>query len=190
MNKKNKEFYTTDAQGYFCVWCSLTFDLKLTLPLACGKIRDCALSEDETKLSLSCQDGKIRILETLFFNEIITFKAHKSGVNTTLFDGEYLLSGGKDAYIRKWKWNSQELLLEVPAHNFAVYDIISVKRGGYVSASFDKTVKVWNNDLEIIERLDKRSGGHSHTVNRLVKYKDDEFFSVGDDKKIIHWKLN
>ncbi|MGB0934379.1 MAG: WD40 repeat domain-containing protein [Lishizhenia sp.] len=188
-NKVKNEFYTTDAQGYFCAWCCSTLDLKITLPLACGKIRSCAVNEDGTLISLACQDGKIRILETSFFNEIITFKAHHSGVNTTLFNGDYLVSGGKDAFIRKWKWKSQELLTEVPAHNFAVYDIISMNNGNYVSASFDKTVKVWNSNLEIIERLDKKSGGHSHTVNRLVKINQNEFFSISDDKSVVHWSL-
>lgn len=189
-NRLNKEFYTTDMQGYFCVWCTETLELKLTLPLACGKIRHCALNEDGSNVSLSCQDGKIRILETTFFNEIITFKAHPSGVNVSLFDGPYLITGGKDAHLRKWDLKTQKVLIEIPAHNFAVYDLIKMKNGSYVTASFDKTIKIWNSELQITERLDKRAGGHTHTVNRLVKLSNEEFISVGDDKKIIHWSLN
>lgn len=187
-NTHRNVFYSTDAEGYFCVWDSDTFELKLTLPFACGKIRNCAINEDGSLVSLSCKDGKIRILETGFYNEIITLKAHKDGANISLFDGACLISGGKDAFLKQWNWKQEKLIKEIPAHNFAIYDIIKLD-GQYITASFDKTIKIWDKDLNVIKRLDRKDGGHVHTVNRLVAFNQKEFFSLGDDKKIIHWQI-
>lgn len=190
-NPVTHHFYSGDADGYFCVWDGNSFDLLLTLPILCGKIRCISLSEMGDVLAFGGQDGRIYLLETNFFNPISDWKAHKEGVNTLLFKNDVLFSGGKDAHIRKWKWKSQHCLQEIPAHNFAVYDLIWLKdRSVLVSASFDKTIKLWDPEkLTILKRIERRDGGHSHVVNRLQKVTEHAFLSVGDDRRIILWEV-
>jgi len=185
------EFYSGDSDGFFCVWNGDNFDLKLTLPLECGKIRNIAVNEDASFLALSCQDGQVRIFDTQFFNERFSLNAHKNGVNCTLFHGELLYTGGKDAHISSWDWKSNKRLTHIPAHNFAVYDFVLMANDQLlVSASFDKTIKIWDaQTMKIIKRLEKRDGGHSHVVNRLAKINEHQFLSVGDDRKIILWDI-
>ena len=189
---QNYEFYSGDADGYFCVWNGDTFDLKLTLPFNCGKIRTISVNEDGSHVALSCQDGNVRILETRFFNEVATLRGHKDGANCAIFSGDQLYSGAKDAHIRLWDWKSELLLKSVPAHNFAVYDFLLLQDGQIlVSASFDKTIKILSADtLTVLKRLEKRDGGHSHVVNRLAKLNESRFVSVGDDRQIIVWEIN
>jgi len=191
-NPNTQEFYSGDADGTFCVWDARTFDYKIALPFNCGKIRSIAIEEEGKRLSISGQDGYIRILETQFFNEIHSWKAHSTGVNVTLFDGNQLISGGKNAYISSWNFNKEQgLIRSVPGHNYAVYDFICINDGEtLVSCSFDKTIKLWNkDDLSILQRLERKDKGHLHVVNRLAKVSETSFLSVSDDRNIILWNL-
>lgn len=192
-NSKQNEFYSGDADGYFCVWDGSTFDLKLCLPLHCGKIRRLTLDEKNEKLIIGGQDGNIRLMETTFFNELENWKGHLTGTNCSCFIESHLITGGKDAYINVWEIDSKKIKQSIPAHNYAVYDLLFfLNHQLLVSASFDKTIKAWNwtNDsLQLIQRSERKDGGHSHVVNRLVKLDDYHFASVGDDRRIIIWEI-
>ncbi|MFA5573727.1 MAG: hypothetical protein WC994_01595 [Brumimicrobium sp.] len=189
-NPYKKQFYSGDKEGYFCAW-DENFELLITLPFDCGKIREIALSEDGSHIAICGQEEKVYILETEFFNTVNEFKAHKEGVNCALFDKEELYTGGKDAYIRKWNWKTGEKIAAIPAHNFAVYDLEFIdNKKKIVSVSFDKSIKIWNSkDLSIIERIEYRNKGHRHCVNRIAKINEEKFATVSDDRKIKIWKL-
>lgn len=190
-NSEKRHFYSGDKDGVFCVWDAETFDLLITLPYNCGKIREISLNENGDFLAICCQDGYIRILETAFFNLVHEIKAHKNGANCALFDGDFLYTGGKDAHIKKWNWKEEELLMSSPAHNYAVYDLEFIdNKQKIVSVSFDKCIKLWNTEgFTIIERIEFKDRGHRHTVNRIAKISEDSFATVGDDRKIKIWKL-
>ena len=190
-NDKKQHFYSGDKDGVFCAWNAENFDLLITLPFNCGKIREIALSEHGDFLSICGQDGIIRILETTFFNLICEIKAHKDGANCALFDGDFLYTGGKDAHTKKWNWKEGKLLLNIPAHNYAVYDLEFIdNKKKIVSVSFDKIIKLWKTeDISVIERIEFKDGGHRHTVNRIAKISEKSFATVGDDRKIKIWKL-
>lgn len=190
-NPYNKQLYVADAEGNLSVW-NENFALALYLPLDCGKIRKIDIDSKGEHIAMACQDGTCRIFETSFFNEIHTFKAHEMGCTSVLFDtfdDELLLTGGKDAYLKKWKWKSEVCLRSIPAHNFAIYDIISQNSNevSYATASRDKTIKLWSRDLSIVKRLDAKEGGHRHSVNKLFKLSEKEFVSCSDDKRMIIW---
>jgi WD40 repeat protein len=188
----NNVFYSGDAEGYFCVWNGDSFDLLLTLPLSCGKIRQIAINESAAHIAICGQDGNVRILETNFYNEITTLKAHRLGANCAVFDQDKLYTGGKDAHIAIWDWKSNLKLKSIPAHNYAVYDLMLFNKNKHlVSVSFDKSIKLWNSeDISIIERVEFKDGGHRHVVNRIAKLDDLSFLTVSDDKQIIQWKLS
>ena len=193
-NKLKNHFYCADADGNISIWNSQTFDLLLYLPMNCGKIRRIDVSKDGSRFSLAGQDGFILVLETEFFNEISTLYAHHEGATAVLFhpkNEDWLLSGGKDAFLKCWNWKTGNLLIEIPAHNFVIYDIISLNNGHQlVTGSRDKTVKIWNSDtLSFSQRLDLKEGGHRNSVNCMLKLTEKSFFSSSDDKRIIFWEL-
>lgn len=187
----NNVFYSGDAEGYFCVWNGDSFDLLLTLPFNCGKIRQISINENASHIAICGQDGNVRIIETQFYNEIATLKAHRLGANCAVFDQDSLYTGGKDAHIVMWDWKSNRKLKSIPAHNYAVYDLALFKGNkNLVSVSFDKSIKLWKtDDLSIIERVEFKDGGHRHVVNRISKLDDMSFLTVSDDKQIIQWKI-
>lgn len=184
------QFYIGDVNGVLTVFDSLNFTKLLAIPLNCGKIRRIAVSADGKKIAVASQDGRIRIIETSFYNEVSNFPAHDQGTTALCFDlnnSEILYSGGKDAILRKW--NNLDLLLEVPAHNYVIYEILQFSENILVTASRDKTIKTFSTtNLEFHQRLDSKVKGHRHSVNCLVKIDDSTFASCGDDKRIIIWK--
>lgn len=189
-NPQKGHLYAADADGNLSVWDCTTNDLLILLPLDCGKIRRIAVSASGQFIALACQDGTFRVFDTDTFNELATVNAHKDGTTALLFDSEdenILYTGGKDAWLRSWSWSRGELLKEVPAHNYVIYDIISLNNGRtLVTASRDKTLKIWNKDhLSFLQRLDLKTGAHRHSVNCLIRLSDDSFASASDDKRMI-----
>ncbi|MBL4862478.1 MAG: WD40 repeat domain-containing protein [Crocinitomicaceae bacterium] len=192
-NPLKGQVYVGDADGNLSVWNRETLELMIYLPLDAGKIRNFAISPNGERFALSGQDGAIRLFEAEYFNEIATIDAHKGGATAVLFhpknDG-LLISGGKDAYLKLWSLEKNELLVEIPAHNFSIYGLVALNNGNHLaSISRDKTIKIWKTeDLDFIQRLDFKVGGHRHSVNDIVKLDDVTFVTCGDDKRLIVWE--
>lgn len=191
-NAHKQQFYVADADGNLSIWSSETLSLLLYLPLDAGKIRDIAINQSGENIALACQDGTIRVFECSFFNEIKTLKAHKNGATAVMFhptQDNQLISGGKDALLKLWDLETEACLKEIPAHNFAIYSIQALNEGQtIVTASRDKTIKIWSDTLEFQQRLDFKVGGHRHSVNSIRVMDEIRFVSVSDDKKIIVWE--
>jgi WD40 repeat protein len=191
-NEKLNQFYAADAVGNVSVWDAVSFDLLGYFPLDCGKIRRIAVDSTGENLAIACQDGTIRIIDSVTFNELISLVAHENGVGAVAFspiDSSILYSGGKDALLKKWDLKLNQVELEIPAHNYMIYDLQFI--GEYLlSSSRDKTIKCWNsNDLSIVQRLDFKSKGHKHSVNALLPLSTDSFVSCSDDRQVISWKI-
>ncbi len=192
-NIPKSQFYIGDADGNLSIWDSKKLELLVYFPLDCGKIRNIHVSNDGELFVLSCQDGTTRVFETIGFNEIKTIHSHNSGASISYFhpiNPDVLITGGKDAFLKIWNWKTSELIKSIPAHNYVIYDICLIENKSlFVTSSRDKMIKIWNaNTFEVIQRLDQKSGGHKHSVNRLTKLSHNSFASVGDDKKIMIWK--
>ncbi|MCH2224669.1 MAG: hypothetical protein MK066_07865 [Crocinitomicaceae bacterium] len=191
-NLEKQHFYIGDADGNLSVWDENTLELLLYLPLDCGKIRDITVSQNGGQFVLACQDGTLRIFESNFFNEIKTIVAHKGGSTSVIYhpqDETRLISGGKDAHLKSWDLSTEGEIDSIPAHNFAIYSIISLGNGTHIAtASRDKTIKIWDKDLVFKQRLDHKFLGHRHSVNQLMKIDENTFVSISDDKKIIFWE--
>jgi WD40 repeat protein len=191
VNPNSGHVYTGDAEGNLGVWRIHDQQLLLFMPIAAGKIRRVVPNDDGKLIAVCCENGSLKVFDTEFFNEQFAFKAHEGGVASAVFtDGsECIVSGGKDAWLRKWDLRTGEETISIPAHNFVVYDLLTLSDGELVvSASRDKTIKVWKTaDLDFVQRLDHKEGGHRHSVNTLCKVDENTFVSAGDDKRIIVW---
>lgn len=191
-NSSKNQLVVGDADGNLSIWNSSSLELLIYLPLDAGKIRDIALSPSGDQFAIACQDQSIRILESEYFNEIKTLEGHENGANSVCYhptNPNLLISGGKDALLKLWNIKSSELVKKIPAHNYAIYSIISLNnKNTILTSSRDKTIKVWSSDLTFMQRLDFKDGGHKHSVNKIRKLDEDRFVSVSDDKSIIIWR--
>lgn len=192
-NKYKNQFYSSDADGNLAVWNSDSLKLDVFLPFACGKIRRMTLNSDETKLFLACQDGFVRVLETDFYNLIEEFFAHAGGATSLRLDPEnenHLFTGGKDAHLKIWNMNSKKCEKSIPAHNYAIYDILFLDKETFVTISRDKSIKIWDREsLSVLQKIDVKSKGHKHSVNSIVNLNESSFATASDDKTINYFSL-
>lgn len=187
-NARKGHVYVGDADGNVSVWDEETLKLQIYLPMDCGKIRDISVSPNGDQFILGGQDGYCRILNAQNFNETKRWLAHKDGVTSVCFDHDLIVSGGKDALLKCWTLEGQQKGKSIPAHNYAIYSIIKLNAVRFISASRDKTVKVWDREFDFQQRLDFKEAGHRHSVNEVIKLDDCRFASCGDDARIIIWR--
>lgn len=178
--------YSADAEGNVLVW-DAAWNLLLTLPLACGKIRQIAVAPDGTYFVVAGADGFYRKIETTFFNETQQVYAHHEGCTALcILPNGGILSAGKDAYIRRWSPDGEKQNA-FPAHLGTIYQLVQLPNEQYVSASRDKTLKIWSLETDqICQKLDLQMAGHRHSINALIAAAEG-FVSAGDDKRIIVW---
>jgi WD40 repeat protein len=192
-NKSKKQFYSSDADGNLAVWNTDSLKLEVLLPFDCGKIRRMSLNSDESLLYLACQDGFVRVLETEFYNLIDEFFSHEGGTTSISLDPEnenFLFTGGKDAHLKVWNLNSNQCEKSIPAHNYAIYDILFLNKKSFVTLSRDKSIKIWSKEmLSVLQKIDAKSKGHKHSVNSIVKLDDSSFATASDDKTINYFSL-
>lgn len=189
-NPLANQLYVADADGNLSVWNLSTLEHLMYLPLDCGKIRAISHSNSGNTIALGGQDGIIRIFDCTTFNEVSTWKAHQDGVTSLVFDSasdEILYSGGKDALLKKWNWRDTECVKAIPAHNFAIYQLINFRDDVLLSCSRDKSIKAWTKELIPITKLAAKDGGHSHSVNSIIYIDVNRFASCSDDRRIILW---
>jgi WD40 repeat protein len=192
VNSNKNHIYVGDGEGNLSVWDLETFEQVIYLPIGCGKIRDISVDDKGERFVLACQDGTIRVFDSSNFNETHTIDAHRDGATSALFDlndSSVIVSGGKDAMLRRWNLNSQIKTKDIPAHNFAIYRLIQLP-SGFVSVSRDKTVKLWSNDLDFLKRIDFKEKAHRNSVNDCVIIDERTFATSGDDRRSILWQLD
>lgn len=189
------------GDGTLSVWKAAHGKLELLrhIPLCEDKLRDLALSPDGRQLAVACADDRIRILDTELFNELHTLQpvrddrtAEESALGFTAVAYHprkpVLVSGGKDGHLRTW-WCTRDHtpLLVLPAHKAAIYTLQFSGDGRLATASRDKTAKVWDaRDLAPLQRLDRSSGGHTHSVNACL-WLGDTLLTASDDRRILAW---
>ncbi len=181
--------YASGGEGSISLWDLNDRTFIRQVPLCDEKIRQVAAYQN-TVLA-ACGNGKFHVLDK-DMNDLLSVDAHEQSCNTAIMMGNYMIaSGGWDAHIKLWNSKSGELLKSIPAHNYAIYDMVLSNDGIYLaSASRDKTIKLWHTDtMELIQRLDIKDGGHSRSVNGLV-WEDKRLVSTGDDGKVILWELS
>ncbi|MFM8595580.1 MAG: WD40 repeat domain-containing protein [Flavobacteriales bacterium] len=185
-NQTKGQRYTTDAAGNLLVWDD-SWNLLLTMPLDCGKIRSLQLSPDGHFLFLACGNGKLKLLDTEFLNQVNEWTAHQEACTALcLLPNQTILSGGKDGYIRHWSPDG-ELLKFFPAHKGTIYGLARLNDELYASVSRDKTIKIWQNTThQIFQKIEVSGRAHLHSINALVAC-DNQMITAGDDKRIHVW---
>lgn len=173
-----------------------TATLKVTnhKKISSGKIRKINTSAIGKNIILSCSDGYIREIDPFSLQSIQENKLSDWGVNCALFNpfNQMYVCGSRDARIRILD-TSFQVIREIPAHNYAIYDIILLDdKKLFASASRDKTIKIWNEDFDFLLRLNKENfDGHTHSVNCISWLNSPNILvSAGDDRKIIVWKID
>ncbi len=193
VDSENNLMYSAGGKGSVGVFDLDDFRLKIQIPVSEKKIRRFALSPDAKKLFVGSSDGYLYIYDTEYMNELSQFKAHEGGVYGIVFDSSgNLISTGRDGHIRSWNWDENGFCesWKIPAHNYAIYNMVKISGSGYATASRDKQVKIWSEEdwTRPIRLVDSGSTTHKSSVNTLLSL-NNRLFSAGDDKVIKAWDV-
>jgi WD40 repeat protein len=171
-------------------------------------------SWDCTYLASASTDNTIKIWQQDNNKQWIciqTLEGHQDAVNSVAFspDGNYLASGSggaQDGTIKIWQlaenrnWRFKQNLtipatslksIEV-AHDSMISAIVFSPDGKYlVSASYDKSIKIWQQNVNSNWRWVQNLIGHTDSVNSLAFSPDSNYVaSVSHDKTIKIWQKN
>lgn len=182
------------GDGKLSVWETEDFSLVKYFEISEEKVRSIAFYDQEQYALIGSRDGMIHVINCKTLKVEFNFLAHKWAVNKVIPHPtikNYIITGGKDAYIKVWDLYKEKLIKDIPAHNYAVYDFAFNKdKTLLASASRDKTIKIWDLEtFEILKRIDYiHQKGHRYSVNALIwEHSNDILISTGDDSKIIGW---
>jgi WD repeat-containing protein 61 len=191
----HKLIFTLGGDGILCVLNDQSFEVIQRIRLSEKKLRTIVINKNQDRIYVGCGDGSIVELSLPSFQINHRFQAHglDFSVNALSFspDESKLLSGSRDAHLNIFQLHNYELISSIPAHNYAIYDIVFDPSGNYfATASRDKSVKIWDyNSLSVLKRLEGNDGkGHINSVNKLLWLADGTLLSAGDDRAVQSWK--
>jgi len=100
-----------------------------------------------SRIVTACQDGYVRVFDTLSGQRCGPEMKHGSPVMTAAFspDGSLILSGGSDGSIRIWRAHDGNLLVQCAAHAASILHAqFSPDGSRFVTGSQDQSARVWD----------------------------------------------
>lgn len=188
--------FAATGDGLVTVVDGTTFAVRKHLKASDKSARCLAVNRASGELAVGYSDNCIRVFDLATFALKHVVEAHTNSVFTLQYtpDGQYLLSGSRDAYLKIWDVSNHYILAHsVVAHMYAINHISFSPDGRwFLTCSMDKSIKVWDAEavklLKVIDRA--RHAGHGTSVNKLLwtDYQN-QFVSCSDDRTLSVWKL-
>ena len=156
--------------------------------LAADSLR-CYIASEET-LYVGASDNSIYQLDRATYQVRKKLNGHTNSVFALeLLDDKTLVSTGRDATIKAWDLTIGKAVHSVPAHEYQAKSL-SWNSKLLLSSSMDKTIKIWNEQLDLIKVIDlERYDGHTNCINKVDWLDENMFVSCSDDRSLLLWKV-
>jgi len=192
-----EHLFAAGGDGILSKWSLATGRVVESLPLAGAALRCLCYDVVRNLLFVGSSDQRIYALDPTSLRVIYDWVAHENSVFCLVRspDGTHLLSGGRDAHLRRWLLREglpPTADLALPAHNFTLNALAFSPNGEWLlTASRDKTIKLWSAaDLQLLKVGEGiRDRGHVNSVNALLWLDERHFLSAGDDRRILEWEV-
>ncbi|KAJ6612802.1 WD40-repeat-containing domain protein [Mycena sp. CBHHK59/15] len=163
------------------VWSRDTLELHRTLRGHEGPVN--AVGLQSGRVVSASGDGKMILWDIASGERIRTFEGHDRGLACIEFKEDLIVSGSNDCKIKIWSAATGECLRTLVGHEALVRALaFDVRSGRLVSASYDKTVRVW--DLGSGRLIREFKDSHtSHIFD--VKFDARRIVSTSHDQKIV-----
>ena len=189
----NQQLFSLGADGRLTLWDRESYLPQFSLPVS-GKALRCQAVAAEDRVWIGSSDGHLHLVDVEAGKTLTSITAHQPSVFSVQYDAKtgHLISGGRDALIRRWDLTDLHLQKSIPAHWYTVNQLLlHPSRPLLVSASRDRTIKFWHSrTLELLKVIETpKYPGHIRSVNALAWLDDETLVSGGDDRSIIEWKV-
>ncbi len=191
--------YACGGDGMLSKWSVDSNRVVESLLLAGESLRAICYDAKRSLLYIGASNGHIYAVEEASLTLRYLWRAHDNSVFCLALSpgGDSLLSGGRDAYLRRWKLAEGDDFLPqeaaaIPAHNFTINDLAFSPDGTLlVTASRDKTLKIWDAQTLALQKVAEgiRDRGHVNSVNTICWLSADRLLSGGDDRRILEWQI-
>ena len=191
LSMDEKHLYVSNEAGEILLFDIVKNALLSKKKLSQEKNRKFVLSKDGQRIFIPMGDGKLTVLNVATFEPMEVYSLGTFPLSSIFYDEQQDCAyvGNKNAHLMKFDFNHKEIAWNIPAHNYVLYDILKIGSYG-ITCSRDKTIKIWNSDFtKVLQRLDRKSGGHKYSVNQLVKIDEFSFASCSDDATIKLFRL-
>jgi WD40 repeat protein len=145
-------------------------------------------------LMVGCSDGGV--YEVNHEGKIVnSVKRHKKSVFCLAWNPaqSLLYSGGLDAVIHSWEWQSGLKHQQVNAHLLHIHDMaINPPLNLLASVSMDKSIKFWNpEDMTLLKVVNKdKMECHNYCINAIQWIAPYAFVTSGDDRKCMRFMVD
>ncbi|KAJ7704307.1 WD40-repeat-containing domain protein [Mycena rosella] len=128
-------------------------------------------------------DGKMILWDIASGERVRTFEGHDRGLACIEFKEDLIISGSNDCKIKIWSASTGACLRTLAGHEALVRALaFDVPSGRLVSASYDKSVRVWDLGSGRLVR-EFRESHTSHIFD--VKFDERRIVSTSHDQKIV-----
>ncbi|MDQ3140686.1 MAG: hypothetical protein M3Q56_00400 [Bacteroidota bacterium] len=184
------------GDGILSLWNASTFQLQEAIQLSKFGLRSLCLFEKENLIFIGDQAGNLFScnLQTIKMQHLLQLETKQSIFSLLLqTHNNYLILGSRDARIRSVHLtNPTEVNKTTDAHWFTVNDLCELDDRLIISASRDKSIRIWDVDtMQLVHQISAdKYPSHKYSVNKLLWMPDDNILlSAGDDKKLLLWKI-
>ena len=181
------------GDGNIIVWLKKDMSVSFRIGASDKSARCMALNPSKSLLAVGFSDHKIRIYSTVDFKLLDTIDAHSNSVFSVVFINDTeLMSGGRDALLKRWKLFESTPVVEIPAHTLHINHIaLNPVKQLFATVSMDKTIKIWQTeDMKLIKVIDfARNEGHRSSVNKCLWLNDKTLVTGSDDRTVMMWNI-
>lgn len=189
IEKTQNGWISGGEDGRLLVW-NNALEVEKVVDASNKSCRTIAIHEQTGRIAVGFSDCCIRIYDANL--ELLqTLHGHTNSVFSVCFseDGRRLYSGGRDAVLRVWDIPFEKHFV-VNAHWYHL-NSIAVCGKYLLTASMDKTVKIWQADnMELKKVVDAaKTDAHKAGVNKVLWINANEFISCSDDRSIQMFQI-
>jgi WD40 repeat protein len=152
------------------------------------RLSSMALTEDELRLICGFQDGAVKIYDLKDREEEWSYLGHSGNINDiAILPNQTKFITASDDQTKIWDYISKKMVLQLSDHAY-IRNIAITPDGNYaISASWDKTLKMWKLDNGEIHHILK---GHTDFVECVAITQDGHWaYSGGWDQIIRKWDI-